>query len=347
MITERQRQILNLIVSLYAKDHTPIGSKSLLDSIQASSATIRNDMKALENLGLIQKEHSSSGRVPSVSGYKYFVENVIKLDQFSQNDLFKVMKAFDGELYRLTDLFETGAKILSELTGLTSFVLNVPQKDQELVSFEMVMLDSHSVLAVITLGTGEVRTNQFILPKSMTEADIGVFTNLVKERMVGKKVIDIHYILRTEIPQIVQRYFKVTSEVLGLFESIFSDLFVEHLTVAGRKNIFDYATDNLGELYKLFSDDQRMLQEIRELTNNDEMRAVKFENDEEYMKNLTIISQKFVIPYRGLGTLTVVGPVEMDYQRTLSTLDLVAKVITMKLSDYYRYLDGNHYEISK
>jgi heat-inducible transcriptional repressor len=90
-----------------------------------------------------------------------------------------------------------------------------------------------------------------------------------------------------------------------------------------------------------------MLHEIREITNNDEMRAVKFDNDEKYMKNLTIISQKFVIPYRGFGTLTVVGPVEMDYQRTLSVLDLVAKVLTMKLSDYYRYLDGNHYEISK
>ncbi|MGC4375285.1 heat-inducible transcriptional repressor HrcA, partial [Streptococcus suis] len=71
--------------------------------------------------------------------------------------------------------------------------------------------------------------------------------------------------------------------------------------------------------------------EIREITNNDEMRAVKFDNDEKFMKNLTIISQKFVIPYRGFGTLTVVGPVEMDYQRTLSVLDLVAKVLTMKL----------------
>ncbi|MBU5899924.1 hypothetical protein JVW24_22680, partial [Vibrio cholerae O1] len=79
-------------------------------------------------------------------------------------------------------------------------------------------------------------------------------SNLVKERLVGKKVIAIHYTLRTEIPQIVQRYFTVTSEVLQLFESIFDDLFKERLTVAGRKNIFDYATDNLAELYNLFSD---------------------------------------------------------------------------------------------
>ena len=88
-----------------------------------------------------------------------------------------------------------------------------------------------------------------------------------------------------------------------------------------------------------------MAQEIRELTSTDEMRSVVIDNMS-YFANLTLISQKFVIPYRGLGTLTVIGPVEQDYQKTLSTLDLLAKVLSMKLMDYYRYLDGNHYEIS-
>lgn len=346
MITERQRQILNLIVSLYSRSHLPIGSKSLLDEIHASSATIRNDMKALEELGYIQKEHTSSGRVPSISGYKYFVENVLTLDEFSQNDLFHIMKDFDGEFYRLSDLFQTAADTLSNLTGLTSFVLNVPQRDQLLSSFELVMLDSHSILSVITLGTGEIRTNQFSLPKSMTEADLQIFTKLVKERLVGKKILEVHYTLRTEIPQIVQRYFKVTHDVLQLFETVFSDIFKEQLISGGRQNLFDYTAENLSELYQLLSDDSRMVHEIRESTDDDELRTVNF-NKKDFLKNLTIINQKFVIPYRGLGTLTLIGPVEMDYQSTLSTLNLVAKVLTMKLSDYYRYLDGNHYEISK
>ncbi|MFC4652504.1 heat-inducible transcriptional repressor HrcA [Lactococcus nasutitermitis] len=346
MITERQRQILNLIVSLYSRDHTPIGSKALLDSIHASSATIRNDMKVLEELGFIQKEHTSSGRIPSILGYKYFVDNVLTLEEFSQNDLFQIMKAFDGEFYRLSDLFETASRTLSSLTGLTSFVLNIPQREQQLISFELVMLDSHSVLAVVTLATGEVRTNQFIMPKSMTEADLQVFSDVVKERLVGKKVIDIHYSLRTEIPQVVQQYFKVVNDVLQLFDTVFSDLFNDKLISSGRQNIFDYTTENLSELYKMLSDDTRMVHEIRQATDNDEMRSVEFKK-KDFLENLTIISQKFIIPYRGLGTLTVIGPVEMDYQRILSILDLVAKVLTMKLSDYYRYLDGNHYEIRK
>lgn len=354
MITERQQQILNLIISLYAKDHLPVGSMTLLDEINSSSATIRNDMKVLEKLGLIQKEHASSGRIPSLLGYKYFVDHVLNIKSFSQNDLFKIMKNFDGEFYRLSDLFKVAAELLSELTGLTSFVLNVPQAEQKLTSFDLVLLDAHSVLAVATLGTGEVRTNQFVLPKSMSENDLASFTKLVKERMVGKKIIEIHYILRTEIPQIVQRYFKITNEVLELFESIFSDLFMEQLTVAGRQNIFSYSAtspsteaEDLSELYRLLSDDVRMVHEIRSVTDNEEMRTVKFETEHQMMKNMTLIAQKFVIPYRGLGTLTVIGPFDLDYQKTLSTLDLVARVLSMKLADYYRYLDGNHYEISR
>ncbi|WP_096817315.1 heat-inducible transcriptional repressor HrcA [Lactococcus fujiensis] len=346
MITDRQRRILNLIVSLYSKDRNPIGSKALLDEIHASSATIRNDMKVLEELGFIQKEHTSSGRVPSVSGYKYYVENVLTLEEFSQNDLFQVMKAFDGEFYRLIDLFQTAADTLSSLTGLTSFVLNIPQREQMLASFELVMLDNHSVLSVITLGTGEVRTNQFSMPKSMTDLDLQTFSNLVKERLLGKKVLDIHYTLRTEIPQIVQRYFKVTSDALQLFETVFKDLFTEQLISGGRQNLFDYSSENLSKLYRLLTNDELMIHEIREVTDNNEMRSVEF-NKKDFLKNFTILNQKFVIPYRGLGSLTLIGPVEMDYRQTLSVLDLVAKVLSMKLADYYRYLDGNHYEIRK
>jgi len=344
MVTKRQEQILNLIVSLYAKDHAPVGSKALLEMVQASSATIRNDMKALEKLGYLQKEHSSSGRVPSASGYQYYVEHGLSIEEFSQNDLFQVMKAFDKEFYRLSDIFELAANVTSDLTGLTAFVLNVPQSEQSLASFETVMLDSHSMLAVSRLSSGEVRSAQFNLPRSMTEKDLEVFVEMVNERLVGKSLLDVHYRLRTEIPQVVQRYFKVTEDVLKLIDHIFAELFVEKLTIAGRSKIFDYSSDNPAELYKLFSDDQRMLHEIREVTAAEELRSVRFDGAGQ-LQHLSLISQKFVIPYRGLGTIALAGPIDLDYQRILSVLDLVAKVLSMKLADYYRYLDGNHYEI--
>jgi heat-inducible transcriptional repressor len=346
MITERQKQILNLIVSLYSKEHTPIGSKSLLDSIQASSATIRNDMKTLEDLGLIQKEHTSSGRVPSTEGYKYFIDHVLTIEEFSQNDLFQIMKAFDGEFYRLSDLFERGAEILSDITGLTSYVLNVPQKEQILQAFQLTMLDNHAVLAVTTLGTGEVRTNQFVLPRSMTKHDLQIFKQIVIERLIGKTTVEAHYTLRTEIPQIVQRYFTSTKEVLELFESIFADLFHENLISYGRQHIFNIEKKDLKELYVTLSDDEQMIQHIRESSKPDEIRSINF-GVNGHLENLAIVSQKFLIPYRGLGTLALVGSIDIDYEHILTQVDMVAKVLTMKLTDYYRYLDSNHYEMNR
>ncbi|MDR0298996.1 MAG: heat-inducible transcriptional repressor HrcA [Streptococcaceae bacterium] len=336
MITERQKEILNKIISLYASERIPIASKALQDSIDASSATIRNDMKALEDLGLIQKEHTSSGRIPSVAGYRYFIENDFELDKISESDLFQVTKAFDGEFVRLSDLLKTAADTLSKLTGLPSFVLNVPQREQELRRFELVMLDNHSVLAIFTLNTGEVRTNQFVLPKSLSESDLSTVKQIVNDRLLGKKILDIHYSLRTEIPQILSHYFMVINDVVKLFEVAFDGIFEETIVSAGK--------ENLPGRYAILNKESLIAQEIRQITDNNELRTVEF-NDQRLFKDLTLISQKFLIPYRGFGTMAVVGTIELDYQKLISIIDLTAKVLTMKLTDYYRYLDGNHYEI--
>lgn len=348
LITKRQQQILNLIISLYTQSHKAVGSKALMASIKASSATIRNDMKYLEDLGFIKKEHTSSGRVPSVTGYKYFVENFLKPGKLDNNDVYQVMKNFDGEYYKLDTLYQQAAKILSELTGFSGFVLNVSQKNQVLSKFDIVQLDSHSAMAVMTLDTGLVKTMQFVLPRSMTMEDLTTFKFIADERLVGKKILDIHYSLLTEIPQVAQKYFIVTTDALQLFDHVFTELFKENLISAGRQNLLEYSEDVVS-LYKILMDDEAIIHEIRDLVSEDEIRSVKFDathtENHQISKNITLMTQQFVVPYRGLGTLALMGPVDLNYQKVVSTMDLIAKILTMKLSDYYRYLDGNHYEM--
>ena len=348
MITKRQQQILNLIISLYTQTHKAVGSKALMTSINASSATIRNDMKALETLGFIQKEHTSSGRVPSVTGYKYFVENFLKPGKLDNNEVYQVMKRFDGEFYKLDVLYQQAAQILSDMTGFSAFILNVSLKNQILSKFDIVQLDSHSAMAVMTLDTGLVKTMQFSLPRAMTLDDLTTFKFISDERLVGKRILDIHYSLLTEIPQVAQKYFVMTTDVLQLFDHVFSDLFKENLISAGRQNLLEYS-DDVVSLYKILMDDKAIIHEIRDTGSDDEIRSDKFDSslteNHQISKNITLMTQQFVVPYRGLGTLALMGPVDLDYQKVVSTMDLVAKILTMKLSDYYRYLDGNHYEV--
>lgn len=348
LITKRQQQILNLIISLYTETHKAVGSKALMSSIKASSATIRNDMMSLEELGFIKKEHTSSGRVPSVTGYKYFVENFLKPGKIDNNDVYQVMKKFEGEYYKVDVLYQQAAQILADLTGFSGFVLNVSMKNQVLSKFDIVQLDSHSAMAVMTLDTGIVRTMQFVLPRSMTMEDLTRFKFISDDRLVGKKILDIHYSLLTEIPQVAQKYFPVTTDVLQLFDHVFKILFKENLISAGRQNLLEYS-DDVVSLYKILMDDEAIVHEIRDMLSEDEVRSVKFDatliENHQISKNITLMTQQFVVPYRGLGTLALMGPVDLNYQKVVSTMDLIAKILTMKLSDYYRYLDGNHYEM--
>ncbi|MFZ1356545.1 MAG: heat-inducible transcriptional repressor HrcA, partial [Lactococcus raffinolactis] len=271
-----------------------------------------------------------------------------KPGKLDNNDVYQVMKRFDGEFYKLDVLYQQAAQILSDMTGFSAFILNVSLKNQILSKFDIVQLDSHSAMAVMTLDTGLVKTMQFSLPRSMTLDDLTTFKFISDERLVGKRILDIHYSLLTEIPQVAQKYFVMTTDVLQLFDHVFSDLFKENLISAGRQNLLEYS-DDVVSLYKILMDDEAIIHEIRDTVSDDEIRSVKFDSslteNHQISKNITLMTQQFVVPYRGLGTLALMGPVDLDYQKVVSTMDLVAKILTMKLSDYYRYLDGNHYEV--
>ena len=216
MITQRQNDILNLIVELFTRHHEPVGSKALQDMIASSSATIRNDMGKLEQLGLLEKAHTSSGRMPSRAGFQYFVNHSLNLEHIDEEDVYQVVKAFDFEAFKLEDILERASQVLADLTGYTSVILDVEPTSQQLTSFDIVQLSSHDALAVLTLDQSKPVTVQFAIPKNFLARDLEVLKRLVDERFVDQTVLAIHYKLRTEIPQVVQRYFTTTDNILDL-----------------------------------------------------------------------------------------------------------------------------------
>ena len=208
MITQRQNAILNLIVEMFTRTHEPVGSKALQESIDSSSATIRNDMAKLEKMGYLEKAHTSSGRMPSRAGFQYFVANSLNLDTIDEQDIYQVVKAFDFEAFKLEDILDAAAKLLAEMTGCTAVIQDVEPTRQRLTGFDIVHLSNHDALAVLTLDESKPVTVQFAIPKNFLSSDLETLHKLVQERFLGNTVLDIHYRLRTEIPQIVQKYFK-------------------------------------------------------------------------------------------------------------------------------------------
>ena len=343
MVTERQNEILNLIIDIFTKTHEPVGSKALQESIQSSSATIRNDMAVLEKQGLLEKAHTSSGRKPSVAGFQYFVKHSLSFDRLAENELYEVIKAFDREFFKLEDVLQQAADVLSMLSGCTVVALDVEPSQQRLTAFDIVILSQHTALAVFTLDESNTITSQIMIPRNFLRGDLIQLKELIQERFLGQTVLDIHYKIRTEIPQIIQRYFTTTDNVMDLFEHIFSDIFKENVIVSGKVKLLNFSDL---KSYQFFDQPQKVAFEIRDSLAEDQMQTVRVaDSRESSLANLTLISSKFLIPYRGFGMLAVIGPVNLDYQRVVSQLNVVNRVLTMKLTDFYRYLSSNHYEV--
>ncbi|HFQ3713755.1 TPA: heat-inducible transcriptional repressor HrcA [Streptococcus pyogenes] len=343
MITQRQNDILNLIVELFTQTHEPVGSKALQRTIDSSSATIRNDMAKLEKLGLLEKAHTSSGRMPSPAGFKYFVEHSLRLDSIDEQDIYHVIKTFDFEAFKLEDMLQKASHILAEMTGYTSVILDVEPARQRLTGFDVVQLSNHDALAVMTLDESKPVTVQFAIPRNFLTRDLIVFKAIVEERLLDSSVIDIHYKLRTEIPQIVQKYFVTTDNVLQLFDYVFSELFLETVFVAGKVNSLTYSDLST---YQFLDNEQQVAISLRQSLKEGEMASVQVADSQEAaLAGVSVLTHKFLIPYRGFGLLSLIGPIDMDYRRSVSLVNIIGKVLAAKLGDYYRYLNSNHYEV--
>ena len=215
----------------------------------------------------------------------------------------------------MEDILQEAANLLTDLSGCTVVALDVEPSRQRLTAFDIVVLGQHTALAVFTLDESRTVTSQFLIPRNFLQEDLLKLKAIIQERFLGHTVLDIHYKIRTEIPQIIQRYFTTTDNVMDLFEHIFKEMFNENIVVAGKVNLLNFA--NLAA-YQFFDQPQKVALEIR---------------------------SKFLIPYRGVGILAIIGPVNLDYQQLINQVNVVNRVLTMKLTDFYRYLSSNHYEV--
>ena len=180
MLTERQKLILSLIIQDFTNSGQPVGSKSLMEEgVKASSATIRNDMKALEELGMLEKTHSSSGRIPSVSGYRYYVDHLLTPAKVSNQEVAQIRNSLKKDIHEIDDIIQQSAKILSQVTSYTAFSLGPEMKDRTLTGFRIVPLNDRQILAIIVTDKGNVESQVFRVPENVESQDLEKMVHIV------------------------------------------------------------------------------------------------------------------------------------------------------------------------
>lgn len=345
MLTNRQQDILRLIIQHYTQTGQPVGSKKLMEEgIEASSATIRNEMKALEEQGLLQKTHSSSGRVPSIEGYRFYVDHLLKPGRVEKREMQTIRRSFGGEFHEIDEIIQQSADILSQLTSYTALSLGPDVKERKLTGFRIVPLNNRQVIAIIVTDKGNVESQVFTIPVSVSGEDLEKMVRIINDKLVGESLITVYHRLRTEIPMILHKYFQTTEGILTLFDTMLGQAFEEKVFVGGRMNLLDFEGSNdvtqFKLMYTLMKDPEELTQLLLPESQGIQIR-IGNELGNQLFQNMSLIQASYEIDGHGQGTIALLGPTSMQYSRMFGLIDAFRHELASKLGDYYRSLEGD------
>lgn len=333
LMDERKKELLKEIVENYVKTVKPVGSKSLCKKLNCSSATIRNEMAVLENMGYIEKNHISSGRIPSELGYRYYVENLMKPKDLTGEDMLKLQTIFSNTELQVSDAVAQCMEIISDLTNYTSVVLGKNSNDNLLQQINIIALDSSKIVAVVCTDKGIVENKQFVLPGNTNIQEIVKTSEMINKMLIGTPINKVSEKLEFEIKPIIAKKIKDYETVYNIFYDAFSD-FARHNTnihVSGRVNLLkepEYETTE--DIKRIASklEDESFLEMVKDIDGNEELQ-VYIGADSNFDDNVTVIKKKYKSGGEE-GTIAIIGPKRMEYERVVSLLNYMVDKIEGK-----------------
>ncbi|MBQ3384625.1 MAG: heat-inducible transcription repressor HrcA [Erysipelotrichaceae bacterium] len=333
MLTPRQELILKAIVEEFIKSAEPVGSKTLVEkyNLDYSSATIRNEMNYLEQIELLEKTHTSSGRVPSTKGYRYYVEHLMDKEVL-QEDKYEIQALLDNNV-PIDDVIQRSCEILSNMTNLTSVVLGPDANKQTLAHIKLFPLDNNSAVAVFITDQGHTENKTFRFDDRITIEDIQTCTNILNDRLVGTPISDIVEKMN-EIKPILAHSVKRHEALFNAFMQAFVKFASENVYYSGASNMLyqpEFADiEKMRNIMKMLEDSKLW----RSLGNNDNRLKLTTTDDKNqlvWFDDMAVVSSTFRVGEEE-GKLMVLGPSRMDYNRIVSVLDFAAEFIEQQFS---------------
>ncbi|MDD5884776.1 MAG: heat-inducible transcriptional repressor HrcA [Erysipelotrichaceae bacterium] len=328
----RRDEILKLIVEYYIKTAEPVGSKTLQSvyHLNVSSATIRNEMNALEQDGFLEKPHMSAGRVPSKKGYQYYTENLRSgnIDEAAKNALQTVLSE---RTKSVEDVIKESCEILSQMTNLASVVVGNNVEEEHLVSIQIIPLSANTASAVFVTDKGYVENKTFLIDKSMNINDIVKTVKLLNDRLSGTPVSQVVNKMEAMRPALTD-YLVGQEVVYQALMGAFAALATSRMEFYGKDELYrqpEFANDaaKLRELIAFLEDPSKLQEALRDGKTRNGITVTIGAGDQDLDNDLAMVSANIAVPGESGATLSLVGPARMDYDKVVSTLRYFAEAL--------------------
>lgn len=326
----RQKELLKEIVESYIKSAKPVGSKALCEKLNLSSATIRNEMAILESLGYIEKNHISSGRIPSEKGYKYYVENLMKPKELSGEDILNLQTIFSNNDLVLSDAITKCMDMISDITNYTSIVLGKSSKENLLQQVSIIPLGNNKVVALVCTDKGIVENKQFTLDITINIDEVLKVSEIINKMLFGTPIDKVSERLEFEIKPIISKQINQYETVYNIFYDAFNDFIKNssNIHISGKTKMYDQPEyKDVNDLKKLANkfEDKNL---IKKIDDDDDLNDIKIYigDENQFDENVTVVKSKYKVNGEE-GTIAIVGPKRMEYDRVVGLLKYLNEYI--------------------
>lgn len=327
MLNERQKKLLKLIVEEYIKTARPIGSKSLCKNLKCSSATIRNEMSVLEDLGLLEKTHTSSGRIPSEKGYRYYVDNIMKPKELTGEDVLNLEKIFHNHSLALSDAIVKSMEIVSEMTNYTSIILGKSSDENKISKVEVVPINENNLIAIVITDKGHVEHKNMIIEEKVSVSEIKQTVDLINKYIIGTPLNEVSKKLEYEVKPQIGESIKQQRAIYDALYSAFSEFKQEsNIKVNKPSNILKEPEFNdISKMRSILSkfEDKELIKNIKE---EDTGVNIYIGSESEFDDDVAIIKTKYQVDGEE-GTIALIGPKRMEYDRVMTLLQFIKENI--------------------
>ncbi|WP_235918981.1 heat-inducible transcriptional repressor HrcA [Heliomicrobium undosum] len=326
-MNDRKQKVLWAIIQDYVSTAEPVGSRTIARKydLGVSPATIRNEMSDLEELGLIEQPYTSSGRIPSDYGYRYFVDCLMERETLNPEELRRVQRAMSERLQEVNSIMQQTTNLLAKLTNYTAVVLGpqVGKTTFQQIHFFPVM--PTKAVAVVVTSAGVMENKLLDIPESMTPEDLQKVSVMINERLQGLTMAQVRASLCMELNEALKKQKQVLSRSLELIDEALHGDSDERVFLAGTMNIFKQPefkdVEKLQNLLGILEQHHT----VRELMHDHPEPGIHIkigtENRHEGVRNCSMVTASYQLDGEVLGVIGLIGPTRMEYSKAVAVVE--------------------------
>ena len=346
-LSERKKIILKSIVEAHIDGGEPVGSKYLMQNnlLTCSSATIRNEMAELEQMGYLVQPHTSAGRVPTEAGYRFYVDSLVEQYAKTTREVVQINQILKAKMTEIDQILDTASRLASSMTNYTGIAVKPKMSSVNVVKFEIISIDENNFAMVMITSGGAVKTKKLKVKEQIPEGALGKLSGLFNEMLCGLSPDEITFSTIVALEEEMgNAAFLVNPAVKCIYEAM-NEIDGGEMKLSGLNHLLNYPeyadTQQFGQLLGTLENKDEILDLISQPENDDINVLIGSESSVKVMNNSSIVFKPIKKNGHTVGIIGVLGPRRMNYKQVLRTLDEIGGSISSIMDDGKQLGEGN------